>query len=104
MQAIHDQREIDERNEHDIEFFKPREEALKSLEPAEQSFYFIASSLIHGAIVLPWRASIVLGWHYKNNRKSEASCRVVSPYIRPRAFFLESICHLAGSRVNPPLS
>jgi hypothetical protein len=49
---VHDPREIDERNEHDIEFFKPPEEAVKSFETSGQSFYFIAS-LIHNAIVLP---------------------------------------------------
>ena len=65
MQALDDQREIDERNEHDIEFFKPREDAPKSLEPTEQPFDLIAS-LIQGSIVFPGRESIVLGRHHRN--------------------------------------
>ena len=51
---------MDERNAHDIECFKPREEAPKSLELAAQPFDLMAS-LIQGSIVFPWRASIVRG-------------------------------------------
>jgi hypothetical protein len=82
MQAINDQREIDERDEHDIGFFKPREEAPKSVEPAEQSFDFMAS-LIHDAIVLPWRASIVLGWHYRNKPSIRGQLPRRIAFIRP---------------------
>lgn len=42
---------MDERNEHDIEFVEPREDAPKSLEPAEQPFDLI-TSLLQGPIVL----------------------------------------------------
>ena len=64
-QAVDDQREIDERDEHDIECFKPREDAPKSLEPAEQPFDLIAA-LIQGSIVRPGRESIVLGRHHRH--------------------------------------
>ena len=65
MQALHDQREIDERNEPDIELFKPREEAPKSLEPTEQPFDLMAS-LLQGSIVFPGRESIVRGRHHRH--------------------------------------
>lgn len=63
-QAINDQREIDERDEHDIEFFKPGEDAPKSLEPTEQPFDLVASR-IQGSIVFPRRESIVLGRYHR---------------------------------------
>jgi len=56
---------MDARNEQDIEFFKPREDAPKSLEPTEQPFDLIAS-LLQGSIVLPGRESIVLGRHHRH--------------------------------------
>ena len=73
---------MDERDEHDIQFFKPREEAPKSLEPAEQSFYLIASR-IHGSIVFPWRESIVLGRHDRNKPSIRGQLPRHIAFIRP---------------------
>ena len=51
---------MDEGNEHDIEFFKAREDTPKSLESTKQPFYVVAS-LIQGAVVLPRREPILPG-------------------------------------------
>ena len=82
MQAIDDQREIDERDEHDIEFFKPREDAPKSLESAEQSFSLMASR-IHGSIVFPWRESMLLGRHHRNIPSIQGQLPRRIAFIRP---------------------
>jgi hypothetical protein len=65
MQAIDDQGEVNERDEHDIEFVKPREEARKSLEPAEQPFD-LSASFIDGSLIFPWYEAILLGRHHRN--------------------------------------
>ena len=81
-QALDDQRKIDERDEHDIEFFKPREEAPESLEPAEQPFDLIAT-LIQGAIICPWRESIVLGRDHRHIPSFHGQLPRRIAFIRP---------------------
>lgn len=64
-QTLDDQCDMDERDEHDIEFFKPREEAPKSLASAEEPFDLIAAR-IQGTIICPGRESIVFGRHHRH--------------------------------------
>ena len=58
-QAIDDEREVGEGDEHEIESFEPREDAPKSGEPTEQPFD-LGSPLAHCAVVFPPRDAILL--------------------------------------------
>jgi hypothetical protein len=73
---------MDERDEHALELFKPRENAPKSLEPTEQPFDLVAS-LLQGAIVFPWRASIVLGRHHRHRPSIPGQLPRGIAFIRP---------------------
>ena len=73
---------MDERNEQDIECFKPREDAPKSLEPTEQPFDLMALR-IQGSSVLPGRESIVLGWHPRHLPELHGQFPRRVAFIRP---------------------
>src|SRR5206468_8502388 len=69
-QPIGDEREVDEGDEHEVELLEPREDTAKALEPTEQPFDLIAS-LVHGAVVLPRRDAVLLGWNHGDKPKIE---------------------------------
>jgi hypothetical protein len=62
--------------------FKPREDAPKSLEPAEQPFDLIAS-FIHGSVIFPWRESILLGRHHRHIAYLQGQLPRRIAFIRP---------------------
>jgi hypothetical protein len=72
----------DERDEHAIERFTPREDAPQSLEPAEQPFDLIAAR-IQGSIVLPWREPIVLGRPHRHLPSLHGQLPRRIAFIRP---------------------
>src|SRR5205807_9844350 len=59
-QPVGDQREADESDEHDVEFFEAREDAAEALQAPEQTLYLVAP-LVHLTVVLPGRDARRLG-------------------------------------------
>ena len=83
---------MNERDEHDIELVKPREEAPKSFEPAEQPFDLMAAC-IQGAIVVPWRAAIVFRGHHRDIPEFHGQLSGLIAFIRS--------IHEQGDRARP---
>ena len=73
-----DQGEVDEADEHDIEFLEAGEDAAEAFEPAEQALDLVAP-LVQRAVVLPGLDSVGLGRNTGMKPRSSASCRVSSP-------------------------
>ena len=61
-QPISDECEVDESDEHEVEFLEPREDASEAFESTEQSFDLI-TSFVHGAVVFPRGDPVLLGWY-----------------------------------------
>ena len=81
-QPISDEREVDKSDKHDVELFKSREDAPKALEPAEQPFDLVAP-LVHGAVVLPRRDPVLLGWHHRDQAEVERQLPSLIAFVRP---------------------
>jgi len=56
-ESIDDKREIDEGDEHHIQFVESREDAAEAFESSEQSLHFV-STFVHFPIVFPWFKAI----------------------------------------------
>ena len=76
-ESIDDEREVDEGDEHDIQFVESREDAPEAFETTEQPFHFV-SAFVHFPIVFPRFKAVAL---WRNNRdetqvQCELSCLV----------------------------
>jgi len=63
MQCIDDEREDDESEEHDVEFFEAREHPAEALEPPEQAFDLVASP-VQFPVVFPGSGAVALGRYH----------------------------------------
>ena len=65
-ESVDDEREIDEGDEHDIQFVESREDATEAFEAAEQSFHFV-SMRVQFAFIEGWynlgRRHSAIGYH-----------------------------------------
>ncbi len=72
--AFHDQGEVEECKEDDIEFVEAREDAAKAFESAEEPFDLIALA-VHGFVVLPRLQSIA--FRRDNGNETEAQSQLL---------------------------
>ena len=64
-QRICDQRKVDKKGEHRIQFVVPREDPAKSLQSAEKPFHFIAL-FVARPVVFPGLSAITFRRHHRN--------------------------------------
>ena len=69
-ESIDDKREIDEGDEHYIQFVESREDAAEAFESAEQSLYLV-STFVHFPIVFPRFKAIA----FRRNNGDEAQVK-----------------------------
>lgn len=69
-EPIDDEREIDEGEEHHVQFVESGEDTTEAFKATKQAFNFI-SALVHFAVVFPWRKTVAFGRNNGNEAKIE---------------------------------
>ena len=69
-ERIDDERELDEGDEHHVEFVKSGEDATEAFKATKQPFDFI-SALVHFTVVFPWLKTVALGRNNRNKAQVE---------------------------------
>jgi len=62
---------VNEGGEHDIELIEAREDASEALQSPKEAFNLITAA-IHGAIIVPRRKSIGIGWNDRDKAQIES--------------------------------